>query len=420
VHESVIIGDPAGVDSLFAYKVALGDGVLAVGVPRDGEKGKWAGAVNVYRRQSQGWQLEQKIFASDASAQVQLGMSLSFAANNETLAVGAPEWNTVYLFQKSGPVWQEQQKLREGAGLLGWDLEFEGDELMVGAKFGFPDGAVYFYQRAGTQWVLAQTILPPVIPATTDVRHFGGGLARDGNVLAVSDSHSLFLFHREGDRWLNYAWMKPPPPADYFAEAVALKNGRVAVPNYLFEPRSFLRDGVVYYGMAIPPPPGSADPSGPDAAIDVGTGGASGTDAQLADGAHGPDVTPPQPDALVAVMDVAPLADVGSDDARREPPDANLEDTPSEGPPPGTVDAALPSDDATMPGDVASSPDHEGDAGEALADAHDAFASDTVPSTSDPSCTCTIGSAPARRSGTPLAIVVVLALAIRTGGRRRR
>lgn len=99
----------------FGRAVSLSDSVAVVGAPFDEQNGRNAGAVYVYRRNSEGWQ-ESKLTASDGTSSNYFGVTVSI--HGDLLLVGAPFANAndhhsgaVYVFRWNSEGWQQESKL---------------------------------------------------------------------------------------------------------------------------------------------------------------------------------------------------------------------------------------------------------------------------------------------------------------------
>ena len=117
-------------------------------------------------------------------------MSAAFNANAPLSNSGA-----AYVFVRSGTTWTQQQKLTASDATaddqFGFSVAITGDVVAVGANHAdFPGnseaGAVYRYNRTGTVWTQAQRLNPMAQVILGD--HFGDSLAISGNRLVVGAS----------------------------------------------------------------------------------------------------------------------------------------------------------------------------------------------------------------------------------------
>jgi trimeric autotransporter adhesin len=150
----------------FGYSVALDGDTLAVGAYLEDsaatgvngnqadDSAAWSGAVYVFRRSGTGWVQEAYVKASNTG--VSDGFGHSVALDGDTLAVGAPgeksaatgvngnqaddsagSSGAVYVFRRSGTVWQQEAYVKAsntGTGdFFGDSVALDGDTLAVGA-----------------------------------------------------------------------------------------------------------------------------------------------------------------------------------------------------------------------------------------------------------------------------------------------
>jgi hypothetical protein len=163
---------------------------------------------------------ETKLTASDAAAGDQFGASV--AISKDTAVVGASTKSgadyfsgSAYVFVRSGGVWNQQQKLTASdaatGAYFGSSVAVSGDTALVGSPFasasGYRSGAVYVFERSGGVWRQLQKLAPGT---GAGLDYFGGSVAVSGDtavVGAMGDSGALFhsgaayLFVRSGGVW---------------------------------------------------------------------------------------------------------------------------------------------------------------------------------------------------------------------------
>ena len=112
-------------NDLFGHSVAISGETVVIGAwLHDGAGGFQSGSAYVFVRSGGVWTEQQKLEASDGSAQDTFGFSV--AISGETIVVGAhnnhgaagSDQGSAYVFVRSGGVWSQQQKLEasdEGA-----------------------------------------------------------------------------------------------------------------------------------------------------------------------------------------------------------------------------------------------------------------------------------------------------------------
>ena len=195
-QQDKLVGSDTASADLFGEDVAIdGDSLVAGGSLKNGS-GANEGAAYVFTRTNGVWVEEQKLVASDGSADDEFGGSVSIHGDN--VIVGAEFYDGVtsnhgaaYVFTRSGGVWTEQQILlpsdTPGGDRVGFDVAIEGDTALVGAPQAddpglASTGAVYLYKRTGATWT-EQEILKAPEPAATD--RFGHSVDIDGSRYAV-------------------------------------------------------------------------------------------------------------------------------------------------------------------------------------------------------------------------------------------
>ena len=205
----------------FGTALALEADRALVGAWGEDGAGTDAGAVFVYERAAGAWPQVQLLRALDAQPDDHFGEAL--ALEGELLAVGAPhdahlalDAGSVYLFERSGGVWQQSYKLYaldgESGDLFGSALALEGEHLLVGARgdrqAGWGSGSVYAYRKSGSVWVPSGRL------SAADGQpgnQFGSALALEAPLAAIGapgdderglDAGAAWLFHWDGQSWL--------------------------------------------------------------------------------------------------------------------------------------------------------------------------------------------------------------------------
>ena len=282
----------------FGWSVALDGDTLAVGAA--GESGgatgvngdpldnsaPGSGAVYIFARSGSSWSQQAYLKASNAEADDTFGGAV--ALEGHTLVVGAHEEDgsaagvggdpldnaasesgAVYVFTRSGTDWSQSACLKasnaEAGDQFGWSVALDGDTLAVGA-FGEASsatggrnnpldnsaprsGAVYVFTRSGTDWSQSAYLKASNAEARD---HFGGGMALDGDTLAVGaagesggaagvngdlldnsapGSGAVYIFARSGTGWSQSAYLKASnvDANNYFGLSVSLSENTLAV-----------------------------------------------------------------------------------------------------------------------------------------------------------------------------------------------
>lgn len=156
-----------------------------------------------------------KLLSSDGGVGDKFGFAV--AVDGDVLVAGAIgqqlDGGAAYVFERSGGVWSEVQKLVPPDGSpvtrFGWSVDVDGNTLAVGRRSDdqdglFGSGSVYVYVRAGASWSLQQK-LRAGDPAVGD--EFGHALDLQGDTLVVgsrrddSETGSVYVFTRSGGAW---------------------------------------------------------------------------------------------------------------------------------------------------------------------------------------------------------------------------
>lgn len=271
---------------------------LVVGACGDDLVAENSGAVYVFGRDREGWTERAIVKASNAGVDDRTCV-VALAGDGKTLAVGSvfeggpgqginvpgqsddsPESGAVYVFVRDGEEWTEQGYLKS-SNAEAWDrfggaiaLSDNGNLLVAsayhedGGSSGvngdssnndlYKAGAVYVFERSGTQWT-ETAYLKASNPGAGD--RFGGivVLSGDGSTLAASASHedsaepgigadqednsvdsagAGYVFERVNGDWTQTAYLKSPAPgyAQHFSLGLALSgDGRVLAVGEFME-----------------------------------------------------------------------------------------------------------------------------------------------------------------------------------------
>jgi len=178
--------------------VTLTGNTAVIGAREDNFGANRNGKAYVFLRSGTTWSQQQKLTASDGSALDAFGSAVAISHNTNTIAVGAFEDDeagvsgrgSVYVFERSGATWNQQQRLLGSlgvasgfAGHFGISVDVDGDTLVAGAPSIDPNvggngrGAVYVFDRSGTTWTEHTRFLI----AGTALREFGTSVAMSGD-----------------------------------------------------------------------------------------------------------------------------------------------------------------------------------------------------------------------------------------------
>ncbi|MPZ27498.1 MAG: S8 family serine peptidase [Micromonosporaceae bacterium] len=241
--------------SSFGSAVALDGDTAVIGAVTanvDGDGGQ--GAAYVFTRSGDGtWTEQAKLVAADGGPIDNLGGAVALAG--DTVLVGAGNarpagvsgQGAVYVFQRSGDTWTEQQKLVAADGAqgdhFGNSLAMVGDTAVIGAPYKTVDGkpfqgAVYVFDRSGGSW-REQTRLVASDGESFEV--YGASVALSDDTLLVGTPVAdvggaargvVYVLTRSGDSWAEQATLTADEAGDdggEFGSAVAIENDTALV-----------------------------------------------------------------------------------------------------------------------------------------------------------------------------------------------
>jgi hypothetical protein len=207
--------------------VALGEDVLAAGVPGDDDNGSNSGLVAIYRKTGGVWGQETVLYGSDTGAGDGFGSAL--AMDDSTLVVGAPDaeasdtsgaTGVVYMFQDAESIWSETARLTASDGSIGDQfgvaVAIDGSRALVGASNAYTSaphaGAVYAYRFDGESWT-SDGMLTDSAPNLFNA--FGSAVDLDDNWAAVgipgadvsghNGAGAVDVFERTAGGWVHRA-----------------------------------------------------------------------------------------------------------------------------------------------------------------------------------------------------------------------
>ncbi|MES0361458.1 MAG: FG-GAP repeat protein [Anaerolineales bacterium] len=214
----------------FGSAMAVSGDTLLVGAPGTNlKRAHNGGAAFIFQRQGLDWVETVRLLPDPPQAGSGFGHAVGI--DGETAAVGARyEFNpgsgngsgAVYVYKREHDAWQLQARLAASDGapfdLFGYAVAVHGDILAVGARAADGlngernAGAVYLYQRDGDNWYLQARLSPEDLAAED---HFGQALALDDQYLFASapgrenpgspNSGVVYVYPLQGDKWLEEA-----------------------------------------------------------------------------------------------------------------------------------------------------------------------------------------------------------------------
>ncbi|CAN5420107.1 hypothetical protein BH10ACI3_BH10ACI3_19130 [soil metagenome] len=195
-----ITSTPRGVGAQFGNAVAVSGTTMVAGARFDGTTASQAGAAYVFVFDGANWVQQAVLLANDGAVADKFGYSVAISGN--TIVVGAfnadaplSNGGAAYVFVRNGTTWTQQQKLTASDGTaddqFGSSVGVAGDVAVVGANHAdLPGnseaGAVYAYLRTGTVWAQTQRLSPSLDVLLGD--HFGDSIAMNGSRVVIGAS----------------------------------------------------------------------------------------------------------------------------------------------------------------------------------------------------------------------------------------
>jgi hypothetical protein len=240
----------------FGYSVAISGNTIVVGSLRSNAPASNSGAAYVFTRAGTTWTQQQKLTASDGAADDEFGNAVAISSN--TVAVGSHSADqpsggghagAVYIFNRSGSVWTQAQKLIPTGQVLfgdflGESVAISGDTLVAGASGDQEPnrtnrGTVYVYTRSGSTFTQQQKL---VVPDTQPSTQLGASIAVDGDTIvsgALGDTPTVsqpnhgaaYVFARSGANWTLQQRLIASDGAmsDFFGWSVSVSGDTLAV-----------------------------------------------------------------------------------------------------------------------------------------------------------------------------------------------
>ena len=226
--------------------MSISGGTVVVGAHWDDDNGGGSGSAYIFVRSGATWFEQAKLTASDGSSDDRFGTSV--AISGDTVAVGARkdddngvDSGSVYVYTRSGTIWNEQAKLTASDGAagdnFGISVAIAGDIIVVGAWYdddnGVDSGSVYIHTRSGIIWT-EQAKLTASDGSTGDL--FGVGVDISGDTIAVGarGGQSAYVYVYSGATWIEQAKLTASDGAanDSFGYSVAIKGDTIVVGAY--------------------------------------------------------------------------------------------------------------------------------------------------------------------------------------------
>ena len=255
VQQAQLLASDGVAGDEFGYSVAISGDTIVVGSLRAETPLSNSGAAYVFVRNGSVWTQQQKLTANDGAAEDEFGNAV--AINGDTVVVGShsadqPNGNghagAVYIFNRSGSVWTQSQKLIPTGTILfgdflGESVAISGDTIAAGA-YGDDEpqsnaGTIYVYVRSGGVWTQQQKL---IVPDGTTNDSLGMAVAIDGDTIVAGAREdtpivsqpaygAAYVFVRNGGVWSQQQKLTASDGAgfDRFGWSVAVMGDSIAI-----------------------------------------------------------------------------------------------------------------------------------------------------------------------------------------------
>lgn len=248
--QATLTAADASTGDYLGWAVALQQDTAVVGAPFDDSPIADAGSSYVFTRSGVTWSQQQRLTASDATADDQFGTSVSISG--QTALVGSRFGNALgnnaggaYAFVRSGSTWSQQQKLASPSDPTGDDygtaVAVSGDTAWVGAPRDDPQGVsdagtAYRFERSGATWGVGAPLVSfggaegDLCGRATGASSLVLAVACDQSDLAVKNGGAVYIWDRSGVQVTPRQTLLPPnaTPGVGFGSALSVDDGALA------------------------------------------------------------------------------------------------------------------------------------------------------------------------------------------------
>lgn len=255
-QQAVLLANDGAVADKFGYSVAISGDTIIVGSYNDDAPLSNGGSAYVFVRSGTTWSFQQKLTASDGTADDEFGNSVGIVGDTAVVGAhfadipGTSSAGSVYVFRRTGTIWNQTQKLASTAGpfgvfgnYFGESIATSGTRIAIGATGdNTPEtaaGAVYVFADTGGSYSLQQKL---TISNGTNGDIFGCSVAIEGNTLVGGAREDFpvvgqtawgaaYVYEFNGSTWISQGKLTASDGAsfDRFGWSVAVTNDVVAI-----------------------------------------------------------------------------------------------------------------------------------------------------------------------------------------------
>lgn len=226
----------------FGISVSVDGDYALIGSSEDEDQGSNTGSAYIFVRNGSIWTEQQKLIASDASANDWFGYSVSISGNTALIGAYNDNGGSAYIFNGNGTIWTEHTKLTVTDGQrFGWAVSIDGDYAVISDKWdndnGNGSGSAYIYYYNGSIWSEQAKL---VASDGDSADRFGYSVFIEGDYTVIGAyqdgdygeySGSAYIFHRNGDVWTEQAKLTASDgdAYDYFGYSVSISGNNAII-----------------------------------------------------------------------------------------------------------------------------------------------------------------------------------------------
>lgn len=252
-YQAKLMAADRAAGDIFGRSVSIsGDSnTVLIGAHGDDDKGSNSGSAYIFVRSGSTWTQQAKLVAGDGAASDFFGYGGSLSTDGNTALVGGygnddggSNSGSAYIFTRSGSTWTQQNKLlatdRTADDFFGFGLSISGDgnTALVGAygddDNGTGSGSAYIFTRSGSIWT-QQAKLLAADAAAGDTFGYGVSLSADGNSALVgaygaddngANTGCAYIFTFDGGSWTQQAKLLAgdATAGDFFGRSVSISS----------------------------------------------------------------------------------------------------------------------------------------------------------------------------------------------------
>jgi len=212
IQQAKLIASDGQNGDYFGYSVCILNDIAFVGAPSDNDNGLYSGSVYVFNRTGTVWIEQQKLLASDGAYADFFGSSLSLYGN--TTLIGCygdddgigPCAGSAYIFTRSGSTWTQQQRLSASDAAyndrFGMSVALTMNTALIGSYLdddnGIDSGSAYVFKFMNNSWTQQQKLLA----------HDGAYQDNFGISVAMNDNYALIGAYSHEDHGSVYVFNK--------------------------------------------------------------------------------------------------------------------------------------------------------------------------------------------------------------------